>query len=189
MNTSLNSYINEKIKNIFYWCIDFDLISVTTELEEWHYCLLGVEIIFSSGRQLTIDTDYFSGMGLKVMEEPMDYEWNPEYIKKDMSAHPFFSNLINQEITDIQLWWCKNLWTHPGTGKTSGPARYPQELVIETKDGGYLLLSSSEAEEIKPEIYTFCSDEILLTTKRKITKKYELAEYGKGQYQRFKTKG
>ena len=100
MNTSLNSYINEKIKNIFYWCIDFDLISVTTELEEWHYCLLGVEIIFSSGRQLTIDTDYFSGMGLKVMEEPMDYEWNPEYIKKDMSAHPFFSNLNYTMVRD-----------------------------------------------------------------------------------------
>ena len=66
MKTSLNTYINETITNIIYWWDDRDMIPVTTKFEEWHYCLLGVEIILSSGRQLSIDTNYFNGMGLKT---------------------------------------------------------------------------------------------------------------------------
>lgn len=186
MKETLNSYIGDTIISVSYWSSCLELFEESTRFNEWHHSLLGVEIDFLSGRKLSISGDYDDGMGLETTYLKLNLDWDPEHVKTNMSSNPLFVQIINSKVVNIQRWWCNSLWVSRST-EEHPVKRYPQEIVIETENDGYLMFSSSETEGDKTKIHLFHTDEILLITDKKIAKKHQLAQYGKGEYERFKT--
>jgi hypothetical protein len=181
----LDTYIDEIIDRISYWD-DKDMLGITTKHEELHFNIRAIEIEFNSGKKLTIEC---SGpeLGLNFGNTHLNIdEWDQDAIKVDMSEHPLFEKLIGKKTTNIQVWWCDNLWT--SGGRRSGPKSYKQDFTISTEENGYFICSSAELEgEDIQSIYLFDSDEIVIITNENIAKKHELGQYGKNQYTRYKS--
>ena len=181
---NLDSYLDDKIDRISYWD-DKGMLGITTKHQELHYNIRGIEIDFTSGNKLTIDcSGPEQGLDFGNTSLGID-EWDDDATKVDMSQHPLLRNLIGKQVTNIQVWWCDNLWT--SGGRRSGSKSYKQDLTIVTEDNGYFLCSSAEAEEATPSIYLIDSNELVIMTDESIAKKNELGKYGKDKLTRYTT--
>ncbi|MFK8012688.1 MAG: hypothetical protein AB8B80_11640 [Marinicellaceae bacterium] len=180
----LDSYIDDKIERISYW-VDKGMFNIITKHEELHFNIRAIEIDFESGNKLSIESGG-SEQGLNFYNTPLDLdEWDDHAIKIGMNNHSLIKKLIGKQITDVQIWWCDNLWT--SCGKRSGSKSYKQDLTISTEGNGYFLCSSAETEaEDTPSICLLDSDEIVIITNEKIAKKNELEKYGKNEFTRYK---
>lgn len=174
-------FVDDVIIRISYWD-DIGMLEYTTKHEELHFNIRGLELDFISGKTLSISCPSVAG-GLYFDNESLNIDqWDESANKIDMSQHSLFKNLINQKITEIQVWWCDSLWEPKVHSKL-----YQQDVTINTENGGYLLCSSAEAEANEPAIYLIDSDELVVITEKKIAKKHLLEQYGKGNAQRYKT--
>ena len=180
-NINPEIFVDDIITRISYWD-DIDMLEYTTKHEELHFNIRGLEIVFISGKTLSINCPSMTG-GMYFDNESLNIDqWDESAIKVDMSQHSLFKKLINQKVTKVQIWWCDSLWKSETDSNL-----YQQDITIHTENDGYLLCSSAEAEANKPSIYLIDSNELVVITEKQIAKKHLLEQYGTGNEQRYKT--
>ena len=158
---TLNSFEADEIISIYYWD-ESDVHEDNIHSDVLHYDLRGVEIVFKSGRLLSIQS---TGEELEISYNSLQIDtWDNDVKKYDMSSYSFFSKILNHPITSIALWLCKgNL----------------QEVTFDMDNSGYLLFSASEASSNPIEIVDFCSNELVVVTDKKVAIKFGLERFSK----------